>query len=530
MKVDILGKVTSVHMVGESHCLGFDSLLFKPHGAAEHYVCRTCYLPSVPASQFLAGGQVSAPLVAALVKQEILDAQMKPAYLSANASAAYIAGTPVLAPVIVFFGCDTELVSRLYLQLGNTFDFELPGDTDYGVNRDKQPIAYAEVAQQIALYVNPMMAALQILQQNQLSRLLVHGLPPRNMDQAAAELNSPGPMPDVRVRSKLALEVNRQLQSACERLHIGFVDIWQETSSDGFLRQEFALDGIHLNRRAAQYSLEKIAALLVDSTRSNANGERYDKALELAQPVPVPQPELPARALHADAWAKHGLVSVRADPAMCNALAQGLQFEPGGGHAHARPDWVGPSRVGWPLIDIAKPSSTALGSARHALSQASVSSVLHAGANSALTVCSFRPIRSEMPFSPPMAAQNLTIPEGVRCAVLHLAGAAQYLFEAKTQPPQPIGVFEGAPGLLLVFDSRRVQYRVQAPTGPVDLLEIALCPCLIGQPFRVVWAGWNDWPADPFHFSVEGMLAEPPFKHSTFSARALPGVLSNSGM
>jgi hypothetical protein len=91
-------------------------------------------------------------------------------------------------------------------------------------------------------------------------------------------------------------------------------------------------------------------------------------------------------------------------------------------------------------------------------------------------------------------------------------------------------VFEGAPGLLLAFDPRRVQYRVQAQTGPVDLLEIALCPCLDGQPFRVVWAGWNDWPADPFHFSVEGMLAEPPFKHSTFSARALPGVLSNSGM
>jgi hypothetical protein len=357
----------------------------------------------------------------------------------------------------------------------------------------------------------------------------VHGVPPRNLDQAAAELNSPGPMPDVRVRSKLALEVNRQLQAACERLRIGFVNIWQHTSSDGFLRPEFALDGIHLNRNAAQYSLKKIAALLADNTRSNANGARYAKALELAQQLPLPLPELPSPCVHAEPWVNHGVVSVQADPAMCNALAQGLHFEPGGGHAHARPDWVGPSRAGWPLIAIAKPSSTALGSARHALSQASVSAVLHAGAASALTVCSFRPIRLDISLAPPMAAQNLAIPVGVRCAVLHLAGAAQYIFETKTQPPQPIGVLNGEPGLLLVFDPRRVQYRVEAQTGLVDLVEIALCPRLAGQPFRVVWAGWNDWPADPFHFSVEGMLAEPPFKHSTFSARALPGVLSNSG-
>jgi len=40
------------------------------------------------------------------------------------------------------------------------------------------------------------------------------------------------------------------------------------------------------------------------------------------------------------------------------------------------------------------------------------------------------------------------------------------------------------------------------------------------HPFRVAWAGLNDWPADPFHYTVRDMVAYPPFETDLVRERA----------
>lgn len=522
LPINVWGSVVPVHMLGESHCMAFDGLLFQPQGHPDLLLCHACYLPTVPASQFSLDGHVNGALAAALVSAGVLDPGMQAAYLSTNASVAYIAGRALMAPALVVFGGDTELLSRMYVQLGDVYDFALPDDPGFGVDRNKQPVPYQQVHAQITQYLAPMFKALDQLRQHHLGRIVVHGLPPRNADQAAVSLNAPGPLPDVAVRSKLALLVNRELAAACARLGFAYVDIWPETTVHGVLRPEFALDGIHLNRKAAKISLEKIAAALVDYTRANANAARYARAAELAQAPPAD-----AQA-HQAQWDAQALVAMQTDPGIAATLAQWMAFAPDAGNTHARPDWVGSARQAQTGLARADPSAAVLQQMEALLTQAPVSAALHAGAGHALTAYSLRPQRSAQAVAYAPHSAHTPVPPGVRCAVLHLAGPAQYLFEPIDGATQQASVVDAQVGLLVVFDPRRLRYRVQSTGTEFAWADIALGPRLQGQPFRMLWAGAGEWPADPFHFTLHGMQAHPPLTQSVFSARAIAGVLSNT--
>ncbi|MES2128343.1 MAG: hypothetical protein V4463_13830 [Pseudomonadota bacterium] len=494
MSIELLGNVTPILMIGESHSLAFKNILFRPLWSTENFICRTSFIPALVASEFSVGGSGINPLLADGLKAEgLLDVHLRPSFLYMDPSAAYIAGAPVIAPPLVFFSGDTEMVGLIKM-LGQTYDFELPDDPGYGVDRSKQPIPYAAIHAQVAKIIDPFMRAVALLHAHQFSRTMVHCIPPRNISDKKAAVFTGDETTPASVRSKLVIVANRLIASACAQSGLGYIDIWPETiDAAGYLRPEFELDGIHVNRKAALISLDKIAAHLYDRTVGSWNTGRYVQLDAQAE-------------VHAGGeegqWAAHGFAAAHLD---VSELA--FSYVPADANALARTDWTGWPRSGRAQTAMAEPSDAVLEKV-HAL-LASAHAVLHAGAARELTVASFRPVHVQ-DTDVLLSAQ---VPPGTRRAVLQLSDEGRIGLE--TLAGEAVATASRA-GTLVVYDPARLRYRANG----ANVAEMVLLPRLPDQPFRVVWAGLCEWPADPYQFSVAGMKAVPAFKADSFSYRA----------
>ena len=495
MSIELLGNVTPILMFGESHSLAFRNILFRPSWSAENFMCRTSHIPALIASEFSVGAGGISPLLADGLKAEgMLDVHLRPSFLYMDPSAAYIAGAPVIAPPLVFFSGDTEMVVGLIKQLGHVYDFELPDDPGYGVDRSKQPIPYAVIHAQVAKIIEPFVRAVALLRAHQFSRTMIHCIPPRNISDDKAAVFTGGDTTPATVRSKLVMVANRQIAAACAQSGIGYIDIWPETvDADGFLRPEYELDGIHVNRKAALISLDKIAAHLYDSTVGTWNAVRYVQLEGQAE----------AHAAGEEGqWAAHGFAAAHLD---VSELA--FSYAPADSNPLARPDWTGWPRSGRAHASLAEPGDDMLEKVHGLL--AGAHAVLHAGSARELTVASFRPVHVA-DTDPLLSAQ---VPPGARRAVLQLSDEGRIGLE--TLAGEAVATASRA-GTLVVYDPARLRYRANG----ANVAEMVLLPRLPDQPFRVVWTGLCEWPADPYQFSVAGMKAVPAFKSDTFSCRA----------
>jgi hypothetical protein len=505
MTVDLLGPVSTIHLMGESHCLAFTNILFRPAWSPDVFHCRTWFSPTLMAGQWAdAQKNLHSELLDALVAQGILDRERRPAFLFTMSYAAFLAATPLIAPPVVFFAGDLDL-HQLFKQFGDRFDFELPDDPGYGVDRSKQPIPFMIVRDRISDFLTPFLTGVMLLQSVQFSRLMVHCLPPRTRDDTAAA-SWTGIIVNGPVRAKLTLLANRVLSKICGRGGLGFIDTWPELTTDGYLHPKFELDGVHVNRQAALITLDKVAAHLFDHTATIWNAVRYQQAQSHADRY-VAENESDG----GDNWRMNGLHAGTVAAAAVAAFLHGLSFTEGHGNRHARPDWCGWPRAGRSGVTVEEPSDALLEQASRLLGQGEGRSILHGGAESELTVSSFRPIR----ISPGGEVAALSpCPPGARLALLHLGGNGALSFETVEGQRLPMPPTEA--GGLVVYDPKRVRCRPEPGADGLDLVELALIPRLAGQPFRVVWAGLNDWPADPFQHSVAGLKAFPPFEGDSF--------------
>ncbi|MBX3564888.1 MAG: hypothetical protein KF730_09970 [Sphingomonas sp.] len=506
MTIEPLGAVSPIHMIGESHSLVFNNLLFRAEERT--FLCRTRFLATLKAADYLAGGNLDTGYAEALIAEGILDAELRPAFLHAEPSAAFLAGAPMLAPPMVLFAGDLDL-HGLFRQLGNAYDFVLPDDPHFGIDAAKQSMAHADIHAHIAACLAPFLDAVRMLQGVGFSRMMIHCLPPRTPDAQAASNWTGGAIIDAPIRAKLTLLANRLLADFCAETAIPFIDTWPELTEAGLLRPEFELDGCHVNRASALVSLDKIAATLRDRTANIANPIRYGHAARQAERHAPSEahPEYPLR------WAQTGLVHDQLGADALARLSAGLTFDRTG-NPQARPDWVGRPRAGQPGITLAEPAGTWLTHAARIFSQGQAAALLHAGSRRDLTVASARPIR----YAANATATPLPAPPGTRRAIVMLSATDRLTFttsEGTPVAPPPTGH-----GTLIVYDPERLHVEVNAGTEDIDLIELAITPRLSGQPFRVTWAGHCDWPADPFLYSVADMKAAPEFPEAIFRERS----------
>ena len=510
MSVELLAAVMPIHMVGESHTLAFSNLLFRPSWSKDTFLCRTRYFPTLLAAQYSAGQTLNGGFVAALVAEGILDKDHRPAFMHAEPSAAFLAGVPIMSPPVVFFAGDMDLHQSIFSKIADKFDFKLPDDPFYGVDNSKEMLPFATVREQLTSVMSPFFNAMERLRVAHFGRLMIHCLPPRTPDDVSASRWTSGVLIRASIRAKLTLAANRLIGEFCAKYEIPFIDTWPELTEGGYLRREFELDGVHVNREAALISLDKISTHLFDQTSKVWNPARYKQSLLRADAYTDADD-----AARSGQWSDVGISVGRVSGEAVESLSRRLSFSLGQENTHARPDWVGWPRAGRPGIALAEPDESALADAAVILGQGDGRAILHAGAEHEMTVTSFRPVR----FPPAVSTFHvLPTPLGSRRALLFLATNDRVSFESLD------GIGISCPALergsLVVYDSHRVRFRVGPGQDNLDLVEISLIPRLSGHPFRAVWAGLCDWPADPFQFSVSGMKAFPSFSGSLFRVRA----------
>ncbi len=509
MGIELLGAASPIHMIGESHSIVFGNLLFRPVWSKDPYLCRTRFLPTLLAADYAVGDDIDNGYIDALIAEGIFDASLRPAFMHCEPSAAYIAGQPLIAPPMVLFAGDLD-IHKMFLDFTDRCDFILPDDPGYGVDKSKTMLAHAEVVDHVLALLTPFLQTVEQLQAAGFGRLMIHCLPPRTADDERAARWTRFVF-SAAVRAKITVVANRLLEEFCSHADIAFIDTWPELTEGGYLKPEFDLDGCHVNRAAAQISLEKISDILIDRTAHNANMSRYSQAHLQADRRPVGD----TADAHADQWQRDGAVKGRLDGEAVEAIRQQLIFDLSNGNRHARPDWVGQPRAGRANILLAEPSERLLGDAAGTLSQDDVGAILHAGSDRELTISCFRPIRYG-----PAAEDMATLPSPVRTrrAVIFLTKSDRLSVETLEGTAIATTAFEA--GSILVYDPQRVRLRLEPGLDSVDLVEIALMPRHPEHPFRVIWAGLCDWPADPFNYSVSDMPAFPPFRHEIVRERS----------
>ncbi len=512
MQVELLNQVTPIHLIGESHTVAFNNLIFKATNSNDAFICRSKFIPLIPANKYGSETSVNADFLKALISEGLIAEKfMRPYYQHLIDAVAFYQSMPLIAPPIVFFFGDTELQSFL-TQFGSNFDFELPDDSLYGMDSEKDPIPYTIIRNHLEQLISPAIAVLRQLKNVGFTRLMVHSLPPRSIDDKAASKWIHGIIISSQIRSKLAVLINRYLESACKDIEIGFINTWLETSQDGYIKSEFELDGLHVNKRAAVISLEKIADYLFDHTKGIFNPMRYQKALDQAEEYISIIPE------NTD-WDHSGMAIGLLDQQTTLELKSALDFSEESEASFSRPDWTGLPSCGRDGVYIAEPSDAVLNKLESLYSEGYLHELMHAGSKKQLTFTNCRPVL----FSPNSTylSSLYQAPPACRCAILILEDTNRIVFERFDGKEIKLTcdnvVIES--GTIFVFDPIQVEFRIKSGDTPALLIEMALMPRLVDQPFRAVWAGQCNWPADPYQHSLTRVRACPPYELSFFSQR-----------
>jgi len=509
MKVEMIGRPTTLYLVGESHCIQFGNSLARPAGIDETFLCRARYLREVIASNCDSNFDL---LLDAFKAEGIIDRNGNADWLVREVNSVYLSGQPMLSPPIVFFMGDVDL-QALFRMVKNEFDFELPDDPGYGADRTKTPITCETVSQQIEQVFRPFVVALQSLRAL-FPQLMVHDLPPRTRDDAKAARWTGGLMVDAAVRAKITILANRHLAAICAAMDIPFLDTWAETSLDGYLHPDFELDGLHLSQRAAAVSLGAVVAALYDHTGPTHNPFRY-QLLRSGAPEYDRGRGGSGSAL-SESWAEAGFAAGRVEPAAVGRWADQLHFVADPPNSFAHPHWVGYPRAGRPGMAVADLSPGLLEEAMAWLGSVEVRDLFQVGEDKDYGLIALRAIA--LPPNASADAATLPTPFESRRALLCLDDNGA--IDAETVSGEAIGALDVGQGALVVYDPKRVRCRARAGEQPARFAEIGLIHRLANQPFRIMAPGLGDWPADPFHYTVKDLPAWPPFDRDLIHERS----------
>ena len=326
------------------------------------------------------------------------------------------------------------------------------------------------------------------------------------IDDVAASKWSENVIVPKEIRSKLTAAANDYLREHLRSAGIPFIETWLQTAAGGYMNNEFNLDDIHVNRSAA-ISLSVIRAVLIDDVGSCYNAAQYQLLAELALDRP-----------RSNAGLVKGLGRERVcdnDTGIGGRLrgcprpyVDGREPSP-----IPRTDWIGGKhRSGQPAAALAIPTDGCLQEVSRLLQSPRPSEIVHAGIEKEMTVVSFRPVRLS-PASVQIVPDPIVPPSMTRRAILVLGGRASLFLRYANSTEE---IVLSRIGLVVVFDPHRLTVRYDAVSFPfADIVELSLILRTPSQPWCVIWSGTNEWPCDPFHFSVRGMRSFPPCQEAT---------------
>lgn len=504
--------------VGDSHCLPLRDVVFYPDGEQTPVVVASAYISGLTAPDMVGVTGVVGPKVAdALHRLGMLSADERGKWTTdrpEDLNVLFASGTPAAPPVLLVFCGDIDLRGGVFRQFNVSFDFDMPGDP--ATPRDGvMVVPHGDVEGLLVGKFAPILSGVRALEAAGFRRTYVAMItPPSLEDEAAFEAahGFPCPLP---LRRRLTTLANQVLARLCADAGVPFVEASELVSADGMLRPEYRLDGFHMTTAGGMRLVAAAVEHAVHHSAAHYNAKLYARAA--ARAVPVDTETLPGFAEAKVEFARNGVISRTIDLTGIDAALAGREFKEDVGNRHLRLTWCGNRREPFnPMMRSLTPDAALLAAVYEAVYSDAARPLFQACVGSDVHFLNTRFFLSLSHGDTPVGPQTFHFdgcPPGVIRALIYLVdvdsenGPFEY-----TDSDGASRLATGPKGTLLLFDANRLLHRGSPPRGRSrTVIDFCVAARPVGLPRRVMWAGMNNWPMDPYQMQVEGMIAHPPF-------------------
>jgi hypothetical protein len=210
-------------------------------------------------------------------------------------------------------------------------------------------------------------------------------------------------------------------------------------------------------------------------------------------------------------------------------IAESLRYELDVGNRHARLDWAGNSVTPFSsFVRASAPDQDTLDFVFQTVYAPEIDSIMRLCMGGEIWYANCRPFMSlphDSEGAGPQSFHHDGCPPHVLRAIIYLVdvdkdnGPFEYVATDGTNQ-----LVVGPRGTMFIFDANRLLHRASPPRARYrQSVDFVILPRMKSQPRRMLWAGNNNWPGDPFHFSINGMRTSPASAETILRVNPLAG-------
>jgi len=371
----------------------------------------------------------------------------------------------------------------------------------------------------------PLFSLVDLLKKRGCNIILEGLIPPTSSDELFALLN--GYHGSEGLRGVVYKKVDIIMESVMNSICCPYITYRNCLATDqGLLKEEYHLDGIHVSPKALPIIIDVVMNTHSQSEQNNScwqhlGEKRGRQRLNVSRSTEVQR-------LHSS-LANDGITIFQMTDQERSSLAQlkeGLDFSDNVGNKHTRYDWTGNSRVPYSAaVKTAYFSQANLLAARDLFLQGRLRNVLSGCLGFEYSIYNIRAFLSSVHSDAgkgPQGFHHDGTPPHLYRAVIYLGdvadgdGAFEYIdhslqdvSKGNQLNPERIDdahkVF-GGQGTVILFDANRLLHRGSPPIRHHRyVLDLSIGPTPADSENFIIAAGMNNWPCDPYCFSIEGL-------------------------
>lgn len=358
--------------------------------------------------------------------------------------------------------------------------------------------------------------------------IVLEGLTPPTHDDTIFALHNKFLLPS-ETRGRVYQDCNSYLRQECKRMGISFLDLSQHFSNSlGCLKEEYEYDGVHLCPSCIEIIVPDLESCF---QHSQVNLNRY-KTLLKKRSAPFSQKSPVATTISQSARGifleKSILVKTFHDPelqALLKAIYAQLEFTHSVANRHYRLDWAGNERKAFSENILYAPvSQNHLNLFYQLIFETPLLDFIGEALGFDPSIYAYRPLRSLVHNQEGVGPQSFHhdgCPPGIYRMLIYLSdvdtNSGPFRYQLINNSIEEV---HGCAGTTILFDANKLLHAAKPPwKNERTALDICIGPRHQQSDRFVIAPGMNNWPCDPFHFSINHMVVSPPTnqQHLTFS-------------
>jgi hypothetical protein len=360
--------------------------------------------------------------------------------------------------------------------------------------------------------------------------IVLEGLTPPTHDDTIFLLHNKFLLPP-EIRGRMYLDCNKHIREECGKLGIMYLDLSVLFSSSlGCLKDEFEHDGVHLYPSSVEVMATHLEALF---QHSPVNYSRYRFLLEKRSTTLIPRPEdADLKTSARSSFLKNSiLVNCDHDPLvheLLNAIYSRLTFSQSVANLHYRFDWAGNERKAFSEHIRYSPVSQAhLDIVYQLIYRTCIIHFVGDALGFDPCIYAYRPLRSTVHNDDGVGPQSYHhdgCPPGIYRMLIYLSDvdteSGPFCYHLSNGLIQEV---HGDFGTVILFDANKLWHSAKPPQSRErTALDFCIGPRHEQSDQFVIAPGMNNWPCDPFLFSVHDMVVSPPNNRRFFSFSPYP--------